>query len=48
MSYRNCEICLTTKHQKQQAIAPSFQKILSAHISTFEVDTDALGTFSGE
>jgi hypothetical protein len=43
----NCVI-LTTKHSKSIAIAPPFQDKLEARILENVVDTDQLGTFSGE
>lgn len=46
--YNNCDILLTTKHKKNDVIAPIFAKELSANIITCELDTDVLGTFSGE
>ena len=46
--YEGCRIVLTTKHGKEVAIRPAFEQILSAEIVTCELDTDQLGTFSGE
>lgn len=46
--YQDCRIVLTTKHKKVDAIRPAFGELLSAEIVTCEVDTDQLGTFSGE
>lgn len=46
--YADSRIVLTTKHQKAKAIAPHFQKNLAAEIMECELDTDTLGTFSGE
>ena len=46
--YENCRIVLTTKHHKDVAIHAAFEEILSAEVVTCEVDTDQLGTFSGE
>lgn len=43
----NC-IILTTKHSKSIAIAPPFFNTLGATIIEYVVDTDKLGTFSGE
>lgn len=48
MTYQGCEIILTTKHRKNEVIAPVFKEILSAEIKLCELDTDNLGTFSGE
>ena len=39
---------LTTKHSKSIALNPSFERILGAGILEYVVDTDTLGTFSGE
>lgn len=41
-------IILPTKHQKSNAIAPVFDKVLQAGVLEYVVDTDLLGTFSGE
>ena len=46
--YAGSSIILTTKHSKSIAIAPSFLNLLSAEIIECEIDTDKLGTFSGE
>lgn len=46
--YAGNSIILTTKHDKSKVIAPSFAKILSAQIIEYNIDTDRLGTFSGE
>ncbi len=46
--YENCQIVLTTKHEKVVAIRPAFQELLSAEVVECEFDTDQLGTFSGE
>ncbi len=46
--YENCKIVLTTKHKKEQSISPAFAIELMAEIVTCELDTDILGTFSGE
>ena len=48
MKYKNAKICLTTKHKKQEAIGPAFNEILGARVESIELDTDLLGTFSGE
>jgi hypothetical protein len=39
---------MTTKHAKSIAVAPEFSEILGAAVAEYPVDTDALGTFSGE
>ncbi len=46
--YAGSSIILTTKHSKSIAIAPAFLNVLSAKIIECVIDTDQLGTFSGE
>ena len=46
--YQNQTIILTTKHRKAEAIAPPLQKELGVTLLELALDTDALGTFSGE
>lgn len=46
--YEGSCIILTTKHAKSIAIAPPFSENLGASIIEYVVDTDKLGTFSGE
>jgi hypothetical protein len=46
--YKDVEIVLTTKHEKERAIEPAFAEILDARIRSLDLDTDILGTFSGE
>lgn len=46
--YQGCSILLTTKHQKSKALAPPFDDTLGAKVRDYVVDTDLLGTFSGE
>jgi len=46
--YANSCILLTTKHAKSIAIAPAFQQNLRANVLEYFVDTDLLGTFTGE
>ncbi len=46
--YSGCQVVLTTKHKKIHAIRPAFAEILSAEVVECDVDTDQLGTFSGE
>lgn len=41
-------IILPTKHQKSKVIAPIFDEVLQAAVLEYVVDTDLLGTFSGE
>src|SRR4051794_3518013 len=35
-------------HEKERALAPAFRRVLGAGIVVPELDTDTLGTFSGE
>jgi len=46
--YAGSCIALTTKHAKSLAIAPAFLEKLDAQVFEYIVDTDKLGTFSGE
>ena len=47
--YANTRIGLATIHAKEQAIAPPFRRLLAANVVVAPaVDTDSLGTFSGE
>lgn len=46
--YFRCCIVLATKHRKSIALAPAFEDVLAAGILEYIVDTDQLGTFSGE
>lgn len=46
--YYGCCIVLTTKHAKSIALAPPFEKKLGAGVLEYVVDTDRLGTFTGE
>jgi hypothetical protein len=46
--YAGQSIALATKHEKQRVIAPAFRRTLGAEITVANVDTDLLGTFSGE
>ena len=48
LPYENCRVVLATKHDKAVAIRPPFEELLSAEVIACEVDTDQLGTFSGE
>ncbi|MFN7096749.1 MAG: DUF6671 family protein [Gammaproteobacteria bacterium] len=47
-AYAGATIILTTKHRKSLTIAPPFKEILGADVEEYIVDTDTLGTFSGE
>lgn len=46
--YNGSCVMLTTKHEKSKAIAPPFWNDLKASVIEYVVDTDNLGTFSGE
>ena len=46
--YRGDCIVIPTKHAKSVAIAPPFRKWLDVGVLEWLVDTDMLGTFSGE
>lgn len=47
--YANQRIGLATIHAKEQAVAPPFRRLLGAEVVLApDVDTDRLGTFSGE
>ncbi|MCE2902112.1 MAG: DUF6671 family protein [Gemmatimonas sp.] len=46
--YHGTRVALATLHAKAQAIAPALQRHVGAIIEAVPVDTDALGTFSGE
>lgn len=47
-SYAGCKIVLTTQHSKAFAVSPVFKKKLGAFVTENVIDTDILGTFSGE
>lgn len=46
--YANQKIALATMHEKERALAPAFRRVLGAEIVVPPLDTDTLGTFSGE
>lgn len=46
--YAGESIALTTLHKKERVIAPLFRHHLAAQVVVSAVDTDSLGTFSGE
>lgn len=46
--YPGRQICLTTRHGKQRALARPFAAGLGLELVVSDADTDALGTFSGE
>lgn len=47
-AYQGACIVIPTKHAKSSAIAPPFWARLGASVLEYYVDTDTLGTFSGE
>ena len=44
----NKRIVIATKHQKQQVIQPLFLELFKCSFISSDIDTDLLGTFSGE
>ncbi|HTE82765.1 MAG TPA: DUF6671 family protein, partial [Reyranella sp.] len=46
--YANQRIGLATMHAKERALGPPFRRVLGAEIVVPGLDTDTLGTFSGE
>lgn len=46
--YLRAKIALVTKHGKAAAVASPFHEILGAEVIEYNVDTDLLGTFTGE
>ena len=46
--YSGKRIILTSKHEKLKLIKPSFDRYIDCEISEIDLDTDQLGTFSGE
>ena len=46
--YNSKTVVMPTKHEKAKLIAPHFNEVLSMEIKEVAVDTDLLGTFSGE
>lgn len=46
--YRGKPVALATKHDKQRAIAPALTVSPGLRVRLANVDTDALGTFTGE
>ena len=46
--YAGQRIGLATMHEKERALAPAFRRVLGAEIVVPRLDTDTLGTFSGE
>ncbi len=46
--YKNQKAVMATKHEKEEMIAPAFMDLLGLRIVKANIDTDQLGTFSGE
>ena len=46
--YRSQKIALTTKHDKLRLIAPAFAEQIGCELVEVNLDTDQLGTFTGE
>jgi len=46
--YAGQRIGLATMHEKERALAPPFRRVLGAELVVPALDTDTLGTFSGE
>jgi len=46
--YRGAKAVIATKHNKGNVVAPAFSKHLDLSVEEVSVDTDELGTFSGE
>jgi hypothetical protein len=47
-AYTNCDFVLVTQHGKGRAVAPAFLQTLNAVVTELRLDTDTLGTFTGE
>lgn len=48
MSYHEKIIVIASKHRKEEVIAPIFQKYWNCQVLKSDLDTDLLGTFTGE
>lgn len=48
LSFHGSHIIFATNHGKGAAARPPFEKILSARVDELGIDSDSLGTFSGE
>lgn len=46
--YRGCRAVLATRHDKLDVVAPAFATHIGLLVDSIDVDTDSLGTFSGE
>ncbi len=46
--YKNQLAILTTKHEKLPLIAPAMLEVVGLEVTDINLDTDQLGTFSGE
>lgn len=47
-NYSGARIALTSKHQKLKLIKPVFDELIRCELFEIEIDTDQLGTFTGE
>jgi hypothetical protein len=47
-SFHGSHIIFATNHGKVRAATPAFQQVLSARVEELTIDSDSLGTFSGE
>lgn len=48
MSYHEKTIVIASKHRKEEVIAPVFQRYWNCQVIKSDLDTDLLGTFTGE
>ena len=46
--YADTRIALRTKHEKAHAIEPAFEQLPRATVFEYRLDSDSLGTVSGE
>jgi hypothetical protein len=48
LSFRDAKVCFATNHQKGTAAREPFLRILNTQVEELQIDSDRLGTFSGE
>lgn len=48
LSFRDSKVCFATNHHKAAAAQEPFLRILNAQVEELQIDSDRLGTFSGE
>ena len=48
MLYRNEDVLLASKHEKERVIRPIFHQKIGCTLHTSNFDTDQFGTFTGE